>query len=50
MWFFFPYKVFFSVLVGTFTLGQVSPNLESISSAQGAAFEIYKIINKVTAS
>ncbi|XP_040208751.1 ATP-dependent translocase ABCB1-like [Rana temporaria] len=38
--------VFFSVLVGTFTLGQVSPNLESISSAQGAAFEIYKIINK----
>ncbi|KAM5157175.1 ATP-dependent translocase ABCB1-like isoform 1-T4 [Mantella aurantiaca] len=38
--------VFFSVLVGTFSLGQVSPNLESISSARGAAFEIYKIINK----
>ncbi|XP_075068301.1 ATP-dependent translocase ABCB1-like isoform X2 [Mixophyes fleayi] len=38
--------VFFAVLVGTFSLGQVSPNLESISSARGAAFEIYKIINK----
>ncbi|XP_018431832.1 PREDICTED: ATP-binding cassette sub-family B member 5 isoform X1 [Nanorana parkeri] len=38
--------VFFSVLIGTFTLGQVSPNLESISSARGAAFEIYNIINK----
>ncbi|XP_068092086.1 ATP-dependent translocase ABCB1-like isoform X2 [Hyperolius riggenbachi] len=38
--------VFFSVLIGAFTLGEVSPNLESISSARGAAVEIYRIINQ----
>ncbi|NXM71059.1 MDR1 protein, partial [Serilophus lunatus] len=38
--------VFFSVLVGAFSLGQASPNLESMSKARGAAYEVYKIINK----
>ncbi|XP_018426935.1 PREDICTED: multidrug resistance protein 1B-like [Nanorana parkeri] len=38
--------VFFSVLIGTFSLGQAAPNLESIANARGAAFEVYHIINK----
>ncbi|NXW69143.1 MDR1 protein, partial [Hirundo rustica] len=38
--------VFFSVLVGAFSLGQAAPNLENVSSARGAAYEVYKIINK----
>ncbi|NXF01571.1 MDR1 protein, partial [Smithornis capensis] len=38
--------VFFSVLVGAFSLGQAAPNLESVSKARGAAYEVYKIINK----
>ncbi|NXS57451.1 MDR1 protein, partial [Brachypteracias leptosomus] len=38
--------VFFSVLIGAFSLGQGAPNLESVSNARGAAHEVYKIINK----
>ncbi|XP_067418187.1 ATP-dependent translocase ABCB1-like [Emydura macquarii macquarii] len=38
--------VFFSVLIGAFSLGQASPNLESVSSARGAAYEVYQIISK----
>ncbi|XP_018080828.1 ATP-dependent translocase ABCB1 isoform X2 [Xenopus laevis] len=38
--------VFFSVLIGTFSLGQAAPNLESIASARGAAYEVYKIIKQ----
>ncbi|XP_017679387.1 PREDICTED: ATP-binding cassette sub-family B member 5 isoform X2 [Lepidothrix coronata] len=38
--------VFFSVLVGAFSLGQAAPNLESVAKARGAAYEVYKIINK----
>ncbi|KAM8924455.1 LOW QUALITY PROTEIN: ATP-dependent translocase ABCB1-like [Pelodytes ibericus] len=38
--------VFFSVLIGTFSLGQAAPNVESISNARGAAYEVYKIINQ----
>uniref|UniRef100_A0A8C5PNB0 ATP-binding cassette sub-family B member 5 n=1 Tax=Leptobrachium leishanense TaxID=445787 RepID=A0A8C5PNB0_9ANUR len=38
--------VFFSILIGTFSLGQAAPNVESISNARGAAYEVYKIINK----
>ncbi|KAG8435252.1 hypothetical protein GDO86_013268 [Hymenochirus boettgeri] len=38
--------VFFSVLIGTFSLGQAAPNLESIANARGAAYEVYKTINK----
>lgn len=40
-------QVFFSVLVGAFSLGQAAPNLENVASARGAAYEVYKIINKV---
>ncbi|XP_077115094.1 ATP-dependent translocase ABCB1-like [Ranitomeya variabilis] len=38
--------VFFSVLIGTFSLGQAAPNLESVSNARGAAYEVYRVINK----
>ncbi|NXT66580.1 MDR1 protein, partial [Chaetops frenatus] len=38
--------VFFSVLVGAFSVGQAAPNLESVANARGAAYEVYKIINK----
>ncbi|XP_063158096.1 ATP-binding cassette sub-family B member 5 [Candoia aspera] len=38
--------VFFSVLIGAFSLGQASPNLESLANARGAAYEVFKIIKK----
>ncbi|XP_059674811.1 ATP-binding cassette sub-family B member 5 [Gavia stellata] len=38
--------VFFSVLIGAFSLGQGAPNLESVAKARGAAYEVYRIINK----
>ncbi|XP_039381991.1 ATP-dependent translocase ABCB1-like isoform X2 [Mauremys reevesii] len=38
--------VLFSLLRGTFFLGQGSPYLESIASARGAAYEVYKVISK----
>ncbi|NWS25767.1 MDR1 protein, partial [Polioptila caerulea] len=38
--------VFFSVLIGAFSLGQAAPNLETVANARGAAYEVYKIINK----
>ncbi|XP_069504348.1 ATP-dependent translocase ABCB1-like [Ambystoma mexicanum] len=39
--------VFFAVMIGAFSLGQAAPNLESIANARGAAYEVYKIIEKV---
>ncbi|KAM4702862.1 ATP-dependent translocase ABCB1-like [Rhinophrynus dorsalis] len=38
--------VFFSILMGTFSLGEAAPNLEGISKARGAAYEVYNMINK----
>uniref|UniRef100_A0A8C2XT47 ATP binding cassette subfamily B member 1 n=1 Tax=Cyclopterus lumpus TaxID=8103 RepID=A0A8C2XT47_CYCLU len=37
--------VFFVVLIGAFTLGQASPNIETFSSARGAAHKVYSIID-----
>ncbi|NXJ61426.1 MDR1 protein, partial [Rostratula benghalensis] len=42
--------VFFSVLIGAFSLGQAAPNLESMANARGAAYEVYQIINKANSS
>uniref|UniRef100_A0A8C4WST4 ABC-type xenobiotic transporter n=1 Tax=Gopherus evgoodei TaxID=1825980 RepID=A0A8C4WST4_9SAUR len=39
-------SLFFSVLLGTFSLGQGSPHLESLANARGAAYEVYKVISK----
>uniref|UniRef100_A0A8C0FXD3 Uncharacterized protein n=1 Tax=Chelonoidis abingdonii TaxID=106734 RepID=A0A8C0FXD3_CHEAB len=38
--------VFFSALLGAFSLGQGSPHLESVANARGAAYEVYKVISK----
>ncbi|MGH0124870.1 UNVERIFIED_CONTAM: hypothetical protein FKN15_017160 [Acipenser sinensis] len=38
-------RVFFSVMIGAFALGQGAPNLENVANARGAAYEVYKIID-----
>ncbi|XP_039378888.1 ATP-dependent translocase ABCB1-like [Mauremys reevesii] len=42
--------VLFSVVYGTFSLGQGSLHLESVASARGAAYEVYKVISKMIIS
>uniref|UniRef100_A0A3B3S5S1 ABC-type xenobiotic transporter n=1 Tax=Paramormyrops kingsleyae TaxID=1676925 RepID=A0A3B3S5S1_9TELE len=37
--------VFFAVMIGAFSLGQGTPNLESVAKARGAAYEIYNTID-----
>ncbi|XP_074196785.1 ATP-dependent translocase ABCB1 isoform X2 [Rhinolophus sinicus] len=37
--------VFFSVLIGAFSVGQASPSIETFANARGAAYEIFKIID-----
>ncbi|XP_060726456.1 ATP-dependent translocase ABCB1-like [Tachysurus vachellii] len=37
--------VFFSVMIGAFSLGQGAPNLESVAKARGAAYMIYNTID-----
>ncbi|KAK7110228.1 ATP-dependent translocase ABCB1-like isoform X2 [Littorina saxatilis] len=37
--------VFFSVLIGAFSLGNASPSMESFNSARGAAYVIFKLID-----
>uniref|UniRef100_A0A8B9JY71 ATP-binding cassette, sub-family B (MDR/TAP), member 5 n=1 Tax=Astyanax mexicanus TaxID=7994 RepID=A0A8B9JY71_ASTMX len=37
--------VFFSVMIGAFSLGQGAPNLESVAKARGAAYSIYNTID-----
>nr|XP_020462921.1 multidrug resistance protein 1-like [Monopterus albus]XP_020462922.1 multidrug resistance protein 1-like [Monopterus albus] len=37
--------VFFVVLIGAFTLGQTSPNIQTFASARGAAHKVYSIID-----
>ncbi len=39
--------VFFAVLIGAFALGQATPNVESILTAAGAAFQIFETIDRV---
>ncbi|KAI4570341.1 hypothetical protein MJG53_006319 [Ovis ammon polii x Ovis aries] len=38
-------SVFFSVLIGAFSIGQASPNIEAFANARGAAYEVFKIID-----
>ncbi|EHB12084.1 Multidrug resistance protein 1 [Heterocephalus glaber] len=38
-------SVFFSVLIGAFSIGQASPNIEAFANARGAAYEIFRIID-----
>ncbi|XP_029359235.1 ATP-dependent translocase ABCB1 [Echeneis naucrates] len=37
--------VFFVVLIGAFTVGQTSPNIQTFASALGAAYKVYSIID-----
>ncbi|XP_052550928.1 ATP-dependent translocase ABCB1 isoform X2 [Tympanuchus pallidicinctus] len=37
--------VFFSVLIGAFSIGQTAPSIEAIANARGAAYAIFKIID-----
>ncbi|KAM4600373.1 ATP-dependent translocase ABCB1 [Polymixia lowei] len=37
--------VLFTVLIGVFAMGQASPNVQSFSSARGAAHKVYSIIH-----
>ncbi|EGW07208.1 Multidrug resistance protein 1 [Cricetulus griseus] len=37
--------VFFAVLIGAFSIGQASPNIEAFANARGAAYEIFNIID-----
>ena len=40
-------QVFFSVLIGAFSLGHAAPSLQSLSTARGAAFAVYALIEQV---
>ncbi|XP_040591761.1 ATP-dependent translocase ABCB1 isoform X2 [Mesocricetus auratus] len=37
--------VFFAVLIGAFSVGQASPNIEAFANARGAAYEVFNIID-----
>lgn len=37
--------VFFSVLIGAFSIGNAAPNLQNLATARGAAYVIFKIID-----
>lgn len=41
-------QVFFVVLIGAFSLGQTSPNIQTFASARGAAHKVYSIIDHVS--
>ncbi|KAK9711625.1 hypothetical protein K7432_007714 [Basidiobolus ranarum] len=40
-------SVFFAVLIGAFSLGNIAPNLQAFSFAQGAAAKLYEAIYRV---
>uniref|UniRef100_A0AAQ4Q7D6 ATP-binding cassette, sub-family B (MDR/TAP), member 4 n=1 Tax=Gasterosteus aculeatus aculeatus TaxID=481459 RepID=A0AAQ4Q7D6_GASAC len=40
--------VFFVVLIGAFTVGQTSPNIQTFATARGAAHKVYNIIDHVS--
>lgn len=43
-------QVFFVVLIGAFSIGQTTPNIQTFASARGAAHKVYGIIDKVSRS
>ena len=40
--------VFYAILVGSLSLGQATPSIESVVNATGAAGEIFEIIDRVS--
>ena len=45
--YYFPFQVFFSVLVGAMQLGQAGPNFTDVATARGAAYKVFQIIDRV---
>lgn len=43
-------QVFFVVLIGAFSIGQTTPNIQTFASARGAAHKVYAIIDQVSCS
>ncbi|KAI9343422.1 P-loop containing nucleoside triphosphate hydrolase protein [Zopfochytrium polystomum] len=41
-------NVFFAIIIGAFSLGQVGPNISAIGSAMGAAVKIFETIDRVS--
>ncbi|KAL3661085.1 hypothetical protein V7S43_013694 [Phytophthora oleae] len=39
------FQAFFGVLMGTISLGQITPNISAVAEAKGAAAQIYKILD-----
>lgn len=42
------FQVFFSVLIGAFSIGQTTPSIEAFANARGAAYAIFNIIDNVS--
>ncbi len=42
--------VFFSIIIGIFSLGQAAPFASSLASARAAAYEVFQIIDRVLSS
>ena len=42
-----PMQVFFSVVLGSFSLGNALPELETFATAFGSAAVVFDVINKV---
>ncbi|KAG0280371.1 ATP-binding cassette, sub-B (MDR TAP), member 4, partial [Linnemannia exigua] len=40
-------NVFFGMIIGAFALGNIGPNVAAFASAQGAAYQIFKTIDRV---
>jgi len=40
-------QVFFSILVGSFSLGAGAPNIQEFANARGAAYTVFQLIDKV---
>ncbi|KAE9002149.1 ABC transporter B family member 2 [Phytophthora rubi] len=43
------FQSFFGVLMGTISLGQITPNISAVAEAKGAAAQIYKILDTPSA-
>lgn len=45
----FPFpQVFFSVLIGAFSLGHAAPSMQSLATARGAAYTVFALIEQVS--
>lgn len=45
---YFPVQVFFSILIGAFSVGQAAPCIDAFANARGAAYVIFNIIDNVS--